>query len=254
MESPSRLHPMSATSERVRAELEAETGVDFRRYADDALIDAVTGWSGIVALATEFGISLGFGALVAVIAIAVAFIGNFGFEARVGVIVGGLIVGLGVILVMFALRGRRRAPSEAEKVFELTETMVDRVAEDVATGRITVTAAQAARGLAIVAAAPALTRVAQRRFPLVGTLAAPAVGALLTRTLARVWPAASGGLPLTGLEGTARRLNDAVAAARRAVIPKLATTVRWATLPLIIAGTVLGLIGLGVAAVSIFTA
>ena len=59
----------------------------------------------------------------------------------------------------------------------------------------TVSAAQAARGLALVAAAPALTRVAQRRFPLVGTVAAPAVGAMLTRTLARVWPSTTGGPP-----------------------------------------------------------
>ena len=179
---------MSAASEKVRAELVTETGVDFRRYADDDLIDAVSGWSGIVGFAKDFGISLAAAAAVVLVAIAMAVVSDLEAEARVGVIVGGVVAGVGVMAIIFGLRARKRAPSEAAKVFELTSTMVDRVAEDVATGRITVTPGQAARGLAIVAAAPALTRVAQRRFPLIGTLAAPAVGALLTRVLVRVWP------------------------------------------------------------------
>lgn len=246
---------MSATSERVRAELEAQTGVDFRRYADDDLIDAVTGWSGIVGLVKEFGISLAIGAVVAGAAVVAALLSPIGIEAQIGLVVGGVVAAIGVLVGMFALRARRRAPAEALKVFELTETMVDQVAEDVATGRIEVTPAQAVRGLALVAAAPALTRVAQRRFPLVGTLAAPAVGALLTRVLARVWPStASGGPPLVGLEGTARSLHQTITGVERTVIPKLARAVRWVTLPLIVAGAALVVIGVLVAAISILTA
>lgn len=242
---------LNTTSERVRGELLAETGVDFRRYADDDLIDAVTGWSGIVALATEFGISLALGASVALVAIVLAVVIDLDFESRVGIVVGGLIAALGVLVAMFARRGRRRASDEAAKVFDLTEAMVDRVAVDVASGRINVTPAQAAKGLTIVAAAPALTRVAQRRFPLVGTLAAPAVGVLLTRTIARLWPTTDGdGIPLAGLEGTARRLNEAVGSARRVVLPKLAAAIRWATFPLSVTGYLLVLIGAAVVVIS----
>lgn len=244
---------MNATSEKVRAELEAETGVDFRRYADDDLIDAVSGWSGLVGLAKDFGISLASAAAVVLVAVGAAVVFDLEVEGRIGVIVGGVVVGIGVLAIMFAFRARKRAPSEAANIFELTSTMVDRVAEDVATGRITVTAAQAARGLAIVAAAPALTRVAQRRFPLVGTLAAPAVGSLLTRVLARVWPQIGGGNPMVGLEGTARRLNDAVSVAQTAVLPKLATAVRWATLPLLVGGFALAGLGVVVAVLSVVT-
>lgn len=64
---------MSATSERIRADLVANTGVDFAAYRDDDLIDALSGWSGILGLATDLliglagGIALvvGIGALVA---------------------------------------------------------------------------------------------------------------------------------------------------------------------------------------------
>jgi hypothetical protein len=246
---------MSATSGRIRAELQAQTGADFRRYADDDLIDAVSGWSGLVGLAKDFGISLALGIGLALVAGAVALTTELDAEAQVGVIIGGIVAGLGAMIAFFALRARKRAPSEAAKVFELTGAMVDRVAEDVATGRITVTASQAARGLALVAAAPALTRIAQRRFPLVGTLAAPAVGALLTRVLARVWPAGgAGGQPLVGLEGTARRLNEAVGDAETAVIPKLARAVRWVTVPILVAGLVILAIGCLTALLSIVTA
>ena len=245
---------MSATSERIRAELQAQTGADFWRYADDDLIDAVSGWSGLVGLAKDFGISLALGIGLALIAVAVALTTGLDAEAQVGVLIGGIVAGLGAMIAFFALRARKRAPSEAAKVFELTGAMVDRVAEDVATGRITVTPSQAARGLALVAAAPAMTRVAQRRFPLVGTLAAPAVGALLTRVLARVWPAGGASEPLVGLEGTARRLNEAVGDAQTAVIPKLAKAVRWVTVPILVAGFVILAIGCLTALLSIVTA
>ena len=245
---------MSATSERVRAELQTQTGVDFRRYADDDLIDAVSGWSGLVGLAKDFGISLGIGLGVVLVAVVVALASGLAVEAGVGVIVGGVVAGLGVMVAFFALRARRRAPTEAAKVFDLSSAMVDRVAEDVATGRVTVTPAQAVRGLALVAAAPALTRVAQRRFPLLGTLAAPAVGALLTRVLARVWPSGGEGHPLVGLEGTARRLNEAVRSAEVVVLPKLARAVRWATMPILVAGAVLVAIGVATALLSVATA
>jgi hypothetical protein len=245
---------MSATSERIRAELQAQTGADFRRYADDALIDAVSGWSGLVGLAKDFGISLALGIGLALVAVAVALTTGLDAEAQVGVLIGGIVVGLGAMVAYFALRARKRAPSEAAKVFELTGAMVDRVAEDVATGNITVTPSQAARGLALVAATPALTRVAQRRFPLIGTLAAPAVAALLTRVLARVWPAGGGGHPLVGLEGTARRLNEAVGDAQTAVIPKLATAVRWVTVPILVAGFVIMAIGSLIVLLSIVAA
>ena len=245
---------MSATSERVRAELQTQTGVDFRRYADDDLIDAVTGWTGLLGLAKDFAISFLIGLSVILAAVIVALATGMEAEADAGLIVGGVVAGLGVMVGFFALRARRRGPAEAAKVFDLTGGMVDRVAEDVATGRVTVTPAQAVRGLALVAAAPALTRVAQRRFPLLGTLAAPAVGAFLTRILARVWPKGSDGPPLVGLEETARRLNEAVLSAETAVLPKFTKAVRWATLPILLAGGVLVVIGIVTAVLSVATA
>lgn len=245
---------MNATSEKVRAELQAETGVDFKRYADDDLIDAVSGWSGLMGLAKDFGTSLAAAALVLAVAVGSALVGRWPVEIRIGVIVGGVLAAVGVLAVMFAFRARKRAPTEAAKIFELTSSMVDRVAEDVATGRLTVTPTEAARGLALVAAAPALTRVAQRRFPLVGMVAAPAVGALLTRVLARVWPQTGGGSAMLGLEGTARRLNEAVSSAEAAVLPKLATGVRWATIPLLLGGFLIGGLGVVIALASIATA
>ena len=104
---------MSATSERVRAELQTQTGVDFRRYADDDLIDAVTGWTGLLGLAKDFAISFLIGLSVILAAVIVALATGMEAEADAGLIVGGVVAGLGVMVGFFALRARRRGPAEA---------------------------------------------------------------------------------------------------------------------------------------------
>lgn len=109
-----------------------------------------------------------------------------------------------------------------------------------------VTVSEAARGVVMVAAIPALVRASRRRFPLVGTVVGPVVGTLLGRAIPRLWPAGSRSASISGLEGPARRLDAALESARRAVLPRLATGVRWATLPLLLAGFVLAFIGLAV--------
>lgn len=245
---------MSATSQRVRAELRAETGVDFNRYRDDDLMDAVSGWSGVLGLVGDGLMALGVGVVVILVTGSVGLVVTSAPEARIGMIVASVVAGTGVGVIVFSVRARGRLPAEADKVFALTSAMADRVAVDVAGGRLSVTAAQAARGLAIVAAVPALTRVAQRRFPLIGTLMAPLVGSILARGLARVWPDSRDGDALVGLEGTARRLDQAIGSARSAVVPKLATAVRWVTLPLIVGGCVLLTIAFLVGVLSVISA
>lgn len=244
---------MSSTASRLRAELQAETGVDFATYADDELMDAVTGWSGLVGLAFDLLVAVGIGAATLVVSVIGAGAMGLEAEAPIGVVVAGFVAGAGLAALVFALRARRRAPAEVTKVFDLAGVMVERVADDVATGKLSVGVGDAARGLAIVAAVPALTRVAQRRFPLVGTLAAPATGALLARVLSRVWPT-GGGQPLTGIEGPARSLRQALDSARGTIVPKLATAVRWATFPLLVGGVTLVAIGIVVGFVSVVTA
>lgn len=234
---------MSDTSERIRAELKAETGVDFADYRDDDLIDAVTGWSGLLGLAGDFLVAVGVGLGIAVAGIVIVLTTAIDGEAGAGMSIGAAIAGLGAVALTFGLRARHRIPGEIDRVFDLTSAMVDRVADDIEAGTLTVTTGQAARGLAIVAAAPALTRVAQRRFPLVGTLAAPIAGALMTKVLARVWPKDLGGEHLHGLDRPARKLEGALDNARRATVPRLTRAVRWATLPLLIGGCLV--IGVG---------
>ncbi len=244
---------MSATTERVRAELEAQTGVDFARYRDDTFIDTVTGWSGLVGIAIDLMVAVGVGAVVVVAHVMVAAAGSLGAEAAIGLTVGGLVSSVGVAVATFALRLRRRIPTEADKVFVVSAAMADRVASDLGSGNLRVTPSQAARGMALVAAVPAMIRIAQRRFPFFGTVAAPIAGAVLTRALTRAWPETTGGEAITGLEGTALRLEGAVEAARQAVVPRLSGVVRWATLPLILAGGTTVALGMLLTGISIAT-
>lgn len=242
---------MSSPTDQVRAELQARTGVDFATYADDEFIDAVTGWSGLLALGRELAVAVGVGLGVLAVAVIITVTGDWGFDAGVGLIIGGLVAGTGAGVTIFSLRVRQRAPAEASKVFDVAGKMADRVAEDVTSGRLTVSAGDAARGVAIVAAVPALTRATQRRFPLVGTLIAPAVGSVLSRALVRAWPASRAAVPLTGIERPARRLEHTLESVREAVIPKLTRAVRWATLPLVAAGAILMTLGVTVALISL---
>ncbi|CAN5847461.1 hypothetical protein BH23ACT5_BH23ACT5_09610 [soil metagenome] len=242
---------MRSTTERVRAELAAQTGVDFARYRDDSVVDAVTGWTALMGVAVDAMIAAGIGVAVAAAHVIGAAAGTVGQVASVGLVVSGFVSGVGITVVTFAYRLRRRIPTEADKVFVVTGAMAERVAADIGSGALTVTPGQAARGVALVAAIPAMTRIAQRRFPLIGTLAAPVAGAVLTKTLARAWPATSGGVAMSGLEGKAHQLESAVDSARRAVIPKLAGAIRWATLPLVVFGGVLMALSLLVTALAV---
>lgn len=242
---------MSSPAARVRADLQARTGVDFAAYADDEFVDTVTGWSGIVALGKELAMALGGGLLVLVAAVVWAFLGDYGFDERVGLILGGLVAGVGTAVMLLSIRVRRRVPEEASKVFDAAGSMVEKVAVDLESGRLRVNASDAARGIAIVATIPAMTRATQRRFPLVGFLLAPAVGSLLSRALVRVWPSDGGGVPLTSLDRPARRLHSTLDSIRQSVLPRLARTVRWATLPLLAAGGFAIIMGLALAVLSL---
>lgn len=241
---------MTSPAARVGADLQARTGIDFSRYVDDELVDSITGWSGLLGLVRALAVAVGTGLVVVVVCVTLAAIAEMSSDERTGLVIGGIVVGAGVAGFVFALRLRRRIPAEAGKVFDVAAASVDRVAADVAAGRLTVTAGDAARGVTLVAAIPALTRAARRRFPLVGTAAAPAVGAVLSRALMRVWPTGSGAIPLAGLESPARRLEETLKGVRQSVLPKVATAVRWATLPLLVGGIVLTLLGAGVVLVS----
>jgi hypothetical protein len=245
---------MSSPAARVRAELQARTGVDFATYADDEFIDAVTGWSGLLALGKELAVAGAIGVGVLATAVIWALAGDHGFDTSVGLILGGLVAGVGAGLTYFAIRVRRRAPEEASKVFDVAGEMADRVAADIADGRLEISASDAARGVAIAAAIPALTRAAQRRFPLAGLLIAPALGSIISRTLFRVWPSGGAPTPLSGLERPARGIEQALESVRAAVIPKLSRAVRWASLPFIAAGAVLVVMGAFIALISLSVA
>lgn len=242
---------MSSPASRVRADLQTRTGIDFAEYVDDELVDSVTGWSGLLGLIRELAVGVGVGVLVVATAIALAIGVDLSADQRVGLVIGGVLAGLGAAALTFALRLRRRIPAEASKVFDVAGTAADRVARDVASGRLTITAGDAARGVTLVAAIPALTRAARRRFPLVGLVAAPAVGAVMSRALMRVWPSGQGGTPLSGLERPARRLQDTLGKVNETVLPRIATAVRWATLPLAVGGSVLVVLGAAATIVSL---
>jgi hypothetical protein len=234
---------MSRPSERVRADLQARTGVDFTRYADDDFLDAVTGWSVLKGLVVDAGLSVGAGLILAIVALAFVLISAVDGEAAVGVVIGAVVAGIGITAAFFGLRLRRRAPDELGRVFDASAAMTDRVAADIASGELVVSYADAVKGMTLVAAIPALTRAAQRRFPLVGTVTAPVIGAVITRALSRVWPSSAGEAVAGRLEGTTRRLEGALQSARSRTVPKLATAMRWATMPLLVAGTVLVVLG-----------
>lgn len=242
---------MSRSSERIRADLQARTGIDFARYADDELLEAVTGWSGLKGLLIDALSALVAGVAIVVVAALVAAATDASRQAVVGLVVGGVVAGFGVSAGVFAFRLRHRAPEEVGKVFDLAGAMVDRVAGDISRGDLVVSYTDAAKGIALVAAVPAMTRVARRRFPLVGTLAAPAVGAIVTRVLTRVWPTGMGDAVTARVEGTSHRLEETLHAARERAVPKLATAMRWATLPLLVAAGTLTVLGVAVALISV---
>lgn len=234
----------------LRADLQARTGVDFAEYADDEFVDTVTGWSGLLGLVKDLAIAVGAGLLLVIVAIILAVNLDLSGNASSGLVIGSVIAGAGVTALCFALLIRRRVPTEAAKVFDVAGRMADRVAGDLASGKLTIGVNEAARGVALVAAIPALTRATQRRFPLVGMIFAPAAGALVGRVIARVWPASSGSTPLTGLEKPTRQLEQTLGSVRAAVVPRLATAVRWVSLPLLLGGVVLIILGTAVALIS----
>lgn len=235
----------------LRARLQRQTGVDFATYADDDLVDAVTGWSGLLGLVADLGLSVAAGLVVVAGAVTLAWTSGASFEAGAGIVIGGLAAGAGLAAAVFGVRARRRAPTEVGRVFDVAGAMAARVADDAAEGRLEVSPADAARGLTMVAAIPALTRAARRRFPLVGIVAAPVAGALLTRILARVWPSGDGHPAGSGLEGGVRRLEQTLTSVRSTTLPRITTAVRWATLPLLVAGALLIIVGLVVAAIGV---
>lgn len=241
---------MSSPSSRTRADLHTRTGIDFSQYVDDELVDSITGWSGLLGLVKELGMSIGIGLLVAVGAIVVAVVRESSSDESTGLVIGGIVTGTGVAAFTFALRLRRRIPAEANKVFEVAGAAADRVARDVASGRLTISSGDAARGVTLVAAIPALTRAARRRFPLLGTVAAPMAGAILSRALMRVWPTGHAATPLSGLERPARRLEDTLRTVSQSVLPRVTTAVRWATLPLAAGGLALVVLGAAVVLLS----
>lgn len=234
---------MTSPASRVRADLQARTGIDFSQYVDDELVDSITGWSGLLGVVKELGVSLGIGLLVVAAALVIALVSQPGSDASAGLVIGGGVTGVGAAALTFALRLRRRIPTEASKVFEVASAAAERVGRDVASGRLAISAEDAARGVTLVAAIPALTRAARRRFPLVGTLAAPVVGAVLSRALVRVWPSGQGTAPLSGLDRPARRVQRTVQAIGESILPSVKTVIRWATLPLAVGGLVLVAIG-----------
>src|SRR5690606_21022330 len=113
-------------------------------------------------------------------------------------------------------------------------------------------AADAARGIAVVAAVPALVRVAQKRLPLLGTLLGPVAGSMVSRVLLRVWPSGRRGGPgLDRFGGAANQLQAALSSARDGIVPRLGRAVRWGTLPLVVGGAVLVVIALAVLLLSL---
>lgn len=244
---------MSRSPEHIRADLQARTGIDFTGYADDGLIDAVTGWSRMKGLLMDAGSAPVAGVSVVVVAL-VATAADYPRQTVVGSIVGGVVAGFGVSAGVFALRLRRRAPEEVGKVFDLAGVMVDRVAADIAGGDPVVSYTDAAKGITLVAAVPAMSRAARRRFPLIGTIAAPAVGAMVTRALTRVWPTGMGDAVTARVEGTSHRLEETLHAGRERAVPELPTAMRWATLSLLVAAGTLTIPGLTVALISVASA
>lgn len=242
---------MSRTSERVRAELQDRTGVDFARYADDRFLDAVTGWSVVKGVAVDILLSLGAWVALVTMAVILALGPAVDGNPATGLVLGSAVAGGGVAAAVLGGRLRRRAPAELGRVFDASAVMVDRVAVDIASGRLSVGYADAAKGLTLVAALPALTRAAQRRFPLLGTLVAPLIGSILTRALSRLWPSAPSDAVLTGVEGASRRLEETLRVVRERAVPRLTGAMRWATLPLFAAGGALVVIGAAIALISV---
>lgn len=236
----------------LRAQLESSTGVDFATYADSEFVDTISGWSGLLAIVKEAALSLGAGLAVVVGAVLLAATGSFDSDAATGTVIAGVVGAIGVAAIVFALRLRRRIPTEIDKVFEVSGRLADRVSADIAAGRLQISAADAARGIAVVAAVPALVRVAQKRLPLLGTLLGPVAGSMVSRVLLRVWPSGRRGGPgLDRFGGAANQLQAALSSARDGIVPRLGRAVRWGTLPLVVGGAVLVVIALAVLLLSL---
>jgi hypothetical protein len=243
---------MNRTALRLRAELEEATGVDFARYADRELADALTGWTGTKGIARDLLVALAVAGAVIVTAILAAWLAVSGFDPRAGLVIGGVVAGLGAGVWSFSSRLRRRIPTEVERVIGLSERLAGRVTADLRAGRLSIGANQLAEGLAVVAVIPAVAAATRKRAPLVGLLVAPLIANLLTRILVALWPRSrpAGGAGISG-DGVERLVAQALEAARPAILPRLGRGVRWATLPLTAAGLILTVMGVTVAALSL---
>lgn len=243
---------MNRTALRLRAELEETTGIDFARYADRELADALTGWTSAKGIARDLLVALAVTGAVIVIAILAAWLAVSGFDPRAGLVIGGVVAGLGAGVWTFSSRLRRRIPTEVARVIDLSERLVGRVSADLRAGHLSVGANQLAEGLAVVVVIPAVAGATRKRAPLVGLVVAPLIANLLTRILVALWPRPrpTGGAGTSG-ESVERLLAQALEAARPAVLPRLGRGVRWATLPLTAAGSILIVMGVTVAALSL---
>jgi len=211
------------------------------------VIDTVTGWSGLVGLARDLALALAVGLLVIVAAVIVATRPGLDELQPTGVTIGGIIAGLGAAAVTAVVRVRARIPREVSRVFDVSEDLARRVGDDLASGRLRLSTTEAARGLVLVAAIPALVRASRRRFPLIGTLVAPVLGEILSRILGRLWPGGTREIEPPGGDGSPKRQVMAVlSSVRQRILPRLATGVRWVTLPLLLAGGTVLLVGVSV--------
>lgn len=235
----------------LRAQLQASTGVDFAGYADAEFVDTITGWSGLWAIVKEAAVSLAVGVAVAAVAIVAASTSGAESDASTGMVISGVVGGLGVALAVFALRLRRRIPTEVDRVFEVSARLADRVAADIAAGDLQVSASDAARGIVVVAAVPALVRVTERRLPVLGMVLGPVAGSMVSRVLLRVWPSGKLALTLDRFGSATDRLHATLSAARDAIVPRLGRAVRWATLPLLLAGGALVVVAVAVLLLSL---
>src|SRR5690606_41315373 len=89
----------------------------------------------------------------------------------------------------------------------------------------------AARGIVMVAAVPALVRVTERRLPVLGMVLGPVAGSMVGRVLLRVWPSGERALTLDRFGSGPDRHHATPSAARDAIVARLGRAGRWATRP-----------------------
>jgi hypothetical protein len=221
-----------ALSERIRAQVRTETGIDFAKYRRqaDRIVVSDPDLGGRLLRDAVLISAAGLGVVVLVVGLVVAT--DVSGVAAFLAVLGSLIAGLGVAALVAAGRARIRIPTEIDAAFGIASRVADEASDELTA--VSASAEHIVRGLVIVSAIPALAAILTRRLVLVGVVARPFIERMLTRVADRGIPAVIATMP--DAAPRVQTIATSVAVSRDRVVGRARRLSRWVTVPLTVVG------------------